>query len=77
MFQNTMLRKIRNENKIALIMIFSNTVFIFFIDNFIVYFRFKILFNANAMFLCDVFFRFNLVKFLTKIEFIFEDEIFI
>ena len=71
MFQNTMLRKIRNENKIALIIIFSNIVFILFIDNRIVYFRFKISFNANTMFLYDISLRFNFVKLLTKIELIF------
>ena len=71
MFQNTMLRKIRNKNKIVLIMTFLNIVFIFFIDDRIAHFRFKISLNANAMFLCNMFFRFNLVEFLTKTELIF------
>ena len=66
-----MFRKIRNKDKIALIVIFLNIIFIFFIDNRIVYSRFKIFFNANAIFLYNIFFRFNLAELFAKIEFIF------
>ena len=71
MFQNIVLRKIREIFKIIIIMTFFDIVFIFFQENYIVYFRFKIFLNVIAQFFYDVINKFDLIELLYAIELIF------
>ena len=71
MFQNILLRRIRETFKVIIIITSFNIVFILFQKNYIVYSRFKILLNAITQFFCDVIYKFDLIELLRAIELIF------
>ena len=70
-FQNIVLRRIREVFKIIIAMIFSNIAFILFQESYIAHFRFKIPLNITIQFFYDVINEFNLIELLYVIELIF------
>ena len=71
MFQNILLRRVREVFKIIIVITFFNIVFIFFQEGCIAYSRFKIFLNVIIQFSYDVIYKFDLIKLLRVIELIF------
>ena len=71
MLQNTVLEKVRYENKIVIAITFSNIAFILFQSNRIAYSRFKIFLNIIIQIICNVFYKTDFVKMFIMIKIIF------
>ena len=75
MLQNTVLRKVRNDDKVALAVASSGIASILLTGGRTAHSRFKIPLNANAMSSCGVSLQSDLAELLAKTELIFWDEI--
>ena len=75
MLQNTILRKVRYKDKIALAVASSGIASILLTGGRTAYSRFKIPLNTNAMSSCRVSLRLDLAELLAKTQLIFWDEI--
>ena len=75
MLQNTVLKKVRNDDKIALAVASSGIASILLTGGRTAHSRFKIPLNANAMSSCAVSLSSDLAELFTKVELIFWDEI--
>ena len=71
MLQNTVLRKVRNDEKVALAVASSSIASILLTGGRTTYSRFKIPLNTNAMSSCAISLQSDLAELLAKTELIF------